>query len=141
MLAKPRYARSRFDVYALAPGVALGPSVGSWFCGRYAAPMSTAFRSTAPFAPPWNARSRLKPWLPTYEMSTIVTHGSAICTPPCHCQDEGSCALYWNVIIDGTPTLARPVPSVDSWPFRRSCAVEIGGLPGIENTVLPSGRS
>ena len=29
-----------------APGVALVPSVGSWFCGRNAAPMSTAFRLT-----------------------------------------------------------------------------------------------
>jgi hypothetical protein len=45
------------------------------------------------------------------------------------------------VIIDGTPTLARPLPSVDSWPFRRSCAVEIGGLPGIEKDRVAVGRS
>ena len=57
----PLNGRAFIMLAALAPGVALGPSVGSWFCGRYAAPMSTALRSTAPFAPPWNARSRLKP--------------------------------------------------------------------------------
>src|SRR5215470_17263456 len=61
--------------------------------------------------------------------------------PVCHCHDDGMSALYWNVISAGTPWLLRPVPSVWSWPLRRSCDVEIGGLPGIENTVLPSGRS
>src|SRR5438128_3452649 len=103
--------------------------------------MSMAFRSTDPFAPPWNARSRLKPRLPTYAMSSAADHGSAICTPPCHCHDEGTPASYWNVISAGTPVVLRPVPSVCSWPLRRSCDVEIGGLPGIENTVFPSGRS
>src|SRR5436190_4463470 len=130
-----------FAGYAVAPGTVLVPSVGSWFCGRYAAPKSTAFRSTEPFAPPWNTRSRLKPWLPIYETSSAAFPGSAICTPPCHCHDDGMPALYWNVISAGTPTLLSPVPSVASEPLRRSCDVEIGGFPGIENTVLPSGRS
>jgi len=44
-------------VYALAPGVALTPLVGSWFCARYAEPKSTAFRFTV--LPPWNAPRRL----------------------------------------------------------------------------------
>src|SRR6185369_344757 len=74
-------------------------------------------------------------------MSTIIDQGSCVWTPACHCQDEGSWALYWKSISAGTPVVLRPVPSVCSWPFRRSCDVEIGGLPGIEKTVLPSGRS
>src|SRR2546428_665142 len=103
--------------------------------------MSTAFRSTAPLAPPWNARRRLKPWLPTYETSSTVFDGSPNCMPACHCHDEGSCALYWKSMIAGTPVVLRPVPSVCSWPLRRSCDVEIGGLPGMEDTVVSSGRS
>src|SRR5919198_1374324 len=76
-----------------------------------------------------------------YDTSSTAAHGSAICTPPCHCHDEGTPASYWNVISAGTPTVLRPVPSVCSCPLRRSCEVEMGGLPGIEKTVLPSGRS
>src|SRR5213596_320139 len=130
MLLRPRKARNRFDVYAVAPGTLLVPSVGSWFCGRYAAPKSTAFRSTDPFPPPWNARRRLKPWLPTYATSSTAAHGSAICTPPCHCHEEGTFASYWKTIIAGTGDGLSPVPSVCSWPLRRSCDVEMGGLPG-----------
>ena len=34
-----------------------------------------------------------------------------------------------------------PCPSVVNSPLRRSLVVAIGGLPGVENTVFPSGRS
>ena len=48
MLPSPRNARIRLVcVKAPAPGTACGPSVTSWFCGRYAAPISTAFRLTS----------------------------------------------------------------------------------------------
>jgi hypothetical protein len=50
--------------------------------------------------------------------------------------------LYWKTLRIGTGCGLRPPWfSVDNCPLRRSCDVEIGGLPGIEKTVLPSGRS
>src|SRR5688572_33054441 len=101
MLPRPRYGRSRLVVYAAAPGTVL-VSVGSWFCGKYAAPISTAFRLIR--VPPWNDPSRLKPWLPTYETSIAVDHGSACCTPACHCHDAGTFASYWKVMSAGTGT-------------------------------------
>ena len=57
--------------------------------------MSTAFRLTV--EPPWSAPRRLKPWLPTYEMSMAIAHGSARCTPACHCHCAGTFASYWKV--------------------------------------------
>src|SRR5574338_583050 len=98
--------------------------------------MSTALRLTSD--PPL---IRLIPWLPTYDTSREVDQGSAICTPVCHCQDAGTAASYWKIESCGTPSVLSPDPSVASCPLRRSCAVAIGGLPGIEKMVFPSGRS
>jgi len=74
-------------------------------------------------------------------MSSEISPGSSICGPTCHCTDAGTSALYWKTLSAGTPVVLNPVPSVVRLPLRKSCDVEIGGLPGIEKTVLPSGRS
>ena len=70
-----------------------------------------------------------------------IAHGSARCTPAFHCHCAGTFASYWKVTSCGTGRRLRPWPSVCSMPLRRSAESAIGGLPGIENTVLPSGRS
>src|SRR5579859_1746696 len=127
-------------VKAFAPGTVL-VFVGSWFCGRYAAPMSTALRFTVP--PPWNVPIRSYPWLPTYAIVSAVDQGIAIWISEFHWTDAGTFALYWKVTSAGTGCGLRPVPLPTFWscPLSRFVDVEIGGLPGIEKTVLPSGRS
>jgi hypothetical protein len=61
--------------------------------------------------------------------------------PASHCADVGTFASYWKVCMPGTGRKLAPGFRFWNWPVRRSTAVAIGGLPGIENTVLPSGRS
>ena len=102
--------------------------------------MSTAFRLTEPLA----ALERAQP-----VEAVVADVGHVERRGPwqrhlhaaCHCHDDGSSALYWKIAQRRDAGVLSPVPSVCSWPLRRSCDVEIGGLPGIENTVFPSGRS
>ena len=61
--------------------------------------------------------------------------------PTFHCHCAGMSASYSNTISVGTGCGLKPCPSVDNCPFRRFAAVATGGLPGVENTVFPSGRS
>ena len=42
---RPRYGRIRSVGTARAPGIVLAGAVASWYCDRYAAPMSGAFKS------------------------------------------------------------------------------------------------
>src|SRR5258705_3875708 len=91
MEPRPRYGRSKSaDVNAAAPGMAL-ESVGSWYCGRYAVPVSGAFRSRGccpagtEIVP--NA-TELKLCAPTYDTSKDEDHGNTIWTPPFHVNED-----------------------------------------------------
>jgi len=61
--------------------------------------------------------------------------------PASHCNDARTFASYCMMVMPGTGR--KLVWGFRFWNrlFRRSTVVDIGGLPGIENTVLPSGRS
>ena len=61
--------------------------------------------------------------------------------PACHCQEAGTFASYWNVTIAGTRTWAQALAKRLELAVAQVLRVAIGGLPGIENTVFPSGRS
>ena len=80
---------------------------GSWFCGRNAAPRSTALMSTC--VCPRISRSWLNPCCPTYETSMVDAHGSVICTPAFHCVDDGMSASYGQTDVNcGGPRISRP---------------------------------
>src|SRR4051812_39015834 len=84
----------------------------------------------------------LNPCWPTYEASIVIDQGSASCTPPFHCTDEGSLASYSNTFSDGGVVVDRPpLPSDCSWPYRTVICCSVGGFRIVSKTELPLGRS
>ena len=59
---------------------------------------------------------RMSYWCwPTYDTSSVIAHGSAICDPPFHWTDDGRSLSYSNTLSAGGDCVVRPpVPSVCS---------------------------
>ena len=123
--------RSRFGGQRAGAGHRARPrSVGSWFCRqerRAEVDRVDVDRACRPGTRPAGCSRGC----PTYETSSDDAHGSVICTPACHCTEDGRPGVVLE--RDRAParrTARDPVPSVCSWPLRRSCERRDRRVPG-----------